>query len=102
MRIDAEGIERRILAFPVPEGLYRQIGGLPGKALFTSFPISGSLRREWPRKDLQGGDLLSYEFNSQKTETVLTDVISFEVSRDNSTLLYGSGNACGGERNRKD
>src|SRR5262245_17438034 len=91
VRIDAEGIERRILAFPVPEGLYRQIGGLPGKALFTSFPVAGSLRREWPSKDLQGGDLQSYEFISQKAETLLTDVIWFEVSRDNSTLLYASG-----------
>src|SRR5262245_4616668 len=91
VRIDAEGIERRILAFPVPEGLYRQIGGLPGKALFTSFPLTGSLRREWPSRDLQGGDLQSYEFNSQKTETLLNDVGEFQVSGDNSTLLYISG-----------
>ena len=91
VRIHAEGIERRILAFPVAEGLYRQIGGLPGKVLFTSFPITGSLRQEWPSRDLQGGDLQSYEFNSQKTETLLNDIVAFEVSRDNSTLIYRTG-----------
>src|SRR5207245_1473329 len=36
--IDLEGIAERVVAFPVPEGLYGQVAGIQGKALFTSFP----------------------------------------------------------------
>src|SRR5436190_900321 len=43
IRIDLEGIEQRVVAFPVPDGRYGQIMGIPNKALFTSFPIQGQL-----------------------------------------------------------
>ena len=90
-RIDEEGIQQRILAFPVPEGIYRQIAGLQGRALFTSFPVTGSLKADWQAKDLRGGDLQSYEFKSQKTETLVADVAWFGLSQDESTLVYRSG-----------
>ena len=91
VRVDSEGIERRVVAFPVPEGLYRQIAGLAGKAIYTSFPIKGSLNHNWSAKDFKGGDLLSYDFKTQKTETLVGDVMGFELSNDGSTLLYQSG-----------
>ena len=90
--VDPEGIERRILSLPVPEGIYRQIAGLPGKVLFTSFPVAGSLQRDWSSRDLSGGDLQCFEFRSQKSETLLGDVLWFGISNDGSTLLYRSGN----------
>src|SRR5207245_936706 len=43
IRIDLEGIADRVVAFPVPEGIYGQIAGIPGKALFTSYPVEGAL-----------------------------------------------------------
>src|SRR5207248_7400307 len=40
--IDLEGITSRVLPFPVPEGRFRSVLGIRGKALFLSFPIEGS------------------------------------------------------------
>jgi len=89
VRIDKDGIQRRILALPVPEGIYRQIRGIPGKAMFTSFPVTGSLKREWPARDLGPvGDLQCYDFRAQKAETVLNDVNWFEIAADRTTLIY--------------
>ena len=48
--IDLEGIADRIIAFPVPVGRYGQIAGIPGKALFTVFPIEGMLSQRAIRK----------------------------------------------------
>ncbi|MBV9173185.1 MAG: PD40 domain-containing protein, partial [Chloroflexi bacterium] len=46
-RIDLDGIERRVVAFPVPEGRYGRVLGIRGKALFTSVPVEGSLDLDW-------------------------------------------------------
>ena len=49
VRIDLEGIARRVAGFPLPEGIYGQIAGLKGgKAVFTSFPVEGALGRDLP------------------------------------------------------
>jgi tricorn protease len=91
VRIDLDGIERRILGFPVSEGIYRQIVGLPRKVLFTSFAVSGSLNRDWVAKDTTGGDLQCFDFSTQKNETILEDVNWFGTSKDSSTLVYRTG-----------
>ncbi len=39
LRIDLDGIAQRVLAFPVSEGRFGQIAGVPGKALFTVIPV---------------------------------------------------------------
>jgi tricorn protease len=94
IRIDLEGIQNRIVAFPVPEGLYGQIVGISGKALFTSFPAEGSLERTWwesgepPAK----GNLESYDFEEQKRDTLVVGVTEFKLSLQGKALIYRAGN----------
>jgi tricorn protease len=90
-RIDEDGIEDRILAFPAPDGIYRQIAGAGDKVFFTHFPVQGSLRRDWLDPESRGGDLQSFDFATLKLETVAGDVSSFDVSRDGTALVYRSG-----------
>src|SRR4029078_10680400 len=45
--IDLEGIQNRVVAFPVPEGRFAQIAGVPGKALFTRFEPEGALEQDF-------------------------------------------------------
>lgn len=40
VEIDLAGIDRRVVPFPVPEGRYHQIVGLPGKVLLLSVPVA--------------------------------------------------------------
>ncbi len=94
VRIDLDGIEDRVEAFPVPEGRYGRVLGAKGRALFTSFPHEGSLEQNWatfgepPAK----GKLEAWLFDAQKAETVADRVTDFALSADAETLAVRSGN----------
>jgi tricorn protease len=93
--IDFAGIENRILAFPVPEGRYQQIAGIAGKALFTSVPPEGALAGDvWPPADElpAKATLEAYDFETHKTDTVLTGISHFALSADRKTLVVRVGN----------
>jgi tricorn protease len=89
--IDLDGIDQRIVGFPVPEGLYTQIWGADGKVLFSSVPVQGSLGDRWSDPEPEAIALLEiYDFEQQKQERLATNVTSFRLGRDNKTLIYRS------------
>ena len=92
MKIDFEGIEDRLLSFPVDEGKYRQIVASKGRALYTKFPVRGLHSRD-RRKELasQKGSLMEYKFETQKESTIVNDVHEIAMARDNRTIAYRSG-----------
>lgn len=91
--IDFDGIDRRIAAFPVPEGIYEQIWGLKGKVLFTSLPIQGSLDLDWRSTEPDAKATLEvYDFSEQKHEKIATEVTDFRLSRSSGSLIYRSKN----------
>src|SRR5205823_4740967 len=91
--IDLEGITERVVAFPVPEGLYGQVAGIKGKALFTSFPVEGALDRSWvPGEPAAKGTLEVYDFEEQKHEPLLSGITDFQLAKDGKTLVYRAGN----------
>ncbi|MGA2603572.1 MAG: S41 family peptidase [Verrucomicrobiia bacterium] len=92
--IDFDGIESRIVAFPVSDGRYQQIAGIRGKVLFTSLPIEGSLGGDnWPpsSEPPAKATLEAYDFDSQKSETLVSNVSCFVLSSDRKTLVYRAG-----------
>ena len=92
VQIDLEGIEQRIIPVPVPEGRYGQVLGIPGKVLFTIFPIRGSLNDKWD-DDEKGGLLRAYSFKDFKSETLADGVSWFDLSRNRKKLVYSSGDS---------
>jgi len=94
IEIDLEGISDRILAFPVDDARYDQIRGIEGKALFTWWPIEGSLHDGRPpgATPPAAGVLEAYDFGEQKLDTVIDGMTGFEVSLDAKTLIYRMGN----------
>jgi tricorn protease len=87
--IDLEGITNRALPFPVPEGKYRSIRGIKGKAIFLSFPIEGTVNQPGEKYEPRG-HIDSYDFEAHKTEYLIDGLSSFDVSRDAKTLIYRS------------
>lgn len=86
--IDFDGIEKRVIAFPVPEGKYTQITGVKGKVLFSSVPMKGSLEES----ESPGDALLEvYDFEQQKKETVATGINDYVVADGSPVLMYRSG-----------
>ncbi|HZO86880.1 MAG TPA: S41 family peptidase [Chthonomonadaceae bacterium] len=90
--IDLEGIANRVVAFPVPEGLYGDIGALKDKVLFTSFPVEGALEEDWRQGEPEPkGTLEVYDFKERKHEPLITGVGDFQISKDGTTLVYRAG-----------
>lgn len=95
IQIDLEGIETRIVAFPVDEGRYRRVRGTKdGKVLYSLYPVEGALKRTWmPQAEPSAkGTLLIYNFDDQKEEILINNITSFDLSRDAGTLIYRAGN----------
>ena len=89
IRIDLDGIADRILAFPVPVGIYRQVMGTKGKALFTAFGIRGALSS--PAEGEGSGRLEAYDFGERTHETLIEGVASFTISPDGKTMACRQG-----------
>lgn len=93
VRIDLDGIEDRVTAFPVPEGIYDRILGTPDRVLFTSVQPEGSLNRTWASTEPEAKALLqAYLLDEQKTETVSDGVTEFTLSADSKVLGIRCGN----------
>lgn len=87
IKIDLKGIENRILEFPVSEGDYVSISGIPGKALFLSRPLESALKSE-EHESAPHGNIECYDFNLKKDETLISKVSSFDVSGDSQWICY--------------
>ena len=65
LRVDLDGIARRVAAFPVPEGRFDQIAGVAGdKVVWTLMPVAGAHGRGG-HKDLPGR-LEVFDFSTKK------------------------------------
>lgn len=89
--VDLEGIEDRVLPFPVADGRYGQIRGIKGGVMYTSYPVEGALNHSpmggaGPRATLE-----CFRFEEQKRETLVSGLSSFEVSADGRIMAYRAG-----------
>jgi len=86
IRVDLDGIARRVAAFPVAEGRFGQIAGTAGdKVVWTLMPVEGAHGRGG-HKDLPGR-LELFDFRTMKTEVLVDRVDHFELAADNVTLV---------------
>jgi tricorn protease len=74
-RIDAEGIDQRILSLPLPEGQYSDLQAAEGGRLFFR----------------SGSDLRFFDMEDRAAEDFLAGVGGYAVSADGKQLLYRSG-----------
>ncbi len=91
IEIDFDGIQGRILSFPVDEGEYGQIVAVKNRVYFTRFEVRGIKPgdRDWNGEE-SGGTLLAYDFDQQRCAAVATDVSRVVLGSDYHTLLYSS------------
>ena len=81
-----------MLAFPVPEGRYDQIGGVYGKAIFTTYPVNNGVfgNRRWEDDDYRGATMRAYDFKEYRSDLLADRVGGFKLSQDRRRLLYYS------------
>ena len=77
VKIDAEGLDQRILALPMPEGNYSNLrAGPEGTVLFV-------------KRDKEGeSELASFSLESRETTSMLSKVNQFAVTPDGKNLMY--------------
>ncbi len=85
--IDLKGIQDRILEFPVPEGNYLAIVGVPGKALYLSRPFLTAASGE-AENHKSPNNLECYDFGMQKGDTLISNLSSFTLSKNSQCLAY--------------
>lgn len=89
IKIDLEGIQDRIVEFPISDGVYGGLTALKNKMLFISYPLIDDHDDDDHREGM--GELAVYDFETQKVDTLVDEVTSYHVSRDLSTLVYAVG-----------
>ena len=89
IRVDLDGIERRVAAFPVAEGRFGQIAGTAGKVLWTTFPIPGAHGRGGHKES--PGRLELFDFATLRAEPLLERVDQFALAADHTTLVVRDG-----------
>ncbi|MBL7086455.1 MAG: PDZ domain-containing protein, partial [Candidatus Cloacimonetes bacterium] len=88
VKIDLDNIANRIIPFPLEEGIYRQIASIKEKVLFSVFPVEGSLGMEWFSTELPAkGSIKMYDFDNQKTETIIEGISNFMVAQNGKKML---------------
>ncbi len=91
VEIDFEGIQGRLLAFPVEEAYYDRIVATKGRVLFTRFPVRG-IKPEgnsWDEAD-EAGMLVAYDFEQQRSAVLQQEVGEIRLGSDHRTLVYTS------------
>jgi tricorn protease len=89
LRVDEENLQKRVAAFPVPEGLYRQIAGIRDKVLWTLFEPAGAHGRGGLAE--KPGRLECFDLPSAHCETLVEKLDGFALSADGKTLLLREG-----------
>ncbi|HKT02764.1 MAG TPA: PDZ domain-containing protein, partial [Rugosimonospora sp.] len=90
VEIDLAGIERRAVAFPVPEARYARLGATAGAVLISSVPVTG-VRAAARHERSDDRTLERFDLNTLELSPVASGVTDFAVGADHTTLLYLAG-----------
>lgn len=85
--IDLDGIQDRVLEFPVEEGLYYQIAAGHGQVFWTKTDPTGSDHDDFfDNGPSARGHLVKYQWDGLKEETLADKMTSFTLSNDRKTM----------------
>jgi tricorn protease len=90
--VDIDGIQERIIAFPLPEKNYCQIAAVKDGLVYSKEPVKGALHHWYWEKQPSDESLERFDFNTQKSETITKKVSNFKVGMNCKTLIYRTEN----------
>jgi tricorn protease len=93
MLIDLEGIEERVVPFPVSEGIYGQIAAVKDKVFYTTYRVRGSRRAQWFDREPQANACLKvYDLNKLEEAVFYNRITGFKLSADGTAIACRVGN----------
>lgn len=85
VEIEFEGIAQRVLQFPVPQGIYDDLGATAERVFYTYSRASEAA----PVGDSpKGATLKAYDLKKRKAQSISSDVQGYMLSQDLSTLAF--------------
>jgi tricorn protease len=88
IRIDFDGLGDRIVQVPVAPGNYSQVRAVAGKLHWLKLTDRGMMPPGDEGDEDSGRDLLTYDMEKEKLQTLATGVRGYEVSMDGKVLVY--------------
>lgn len=97
VRIDLEGIERRIFTVPVPPGTYKALSSWKGRLAFLARDGYGfpGIEEFFNPKGTSHYDLRVFDIKEKAVKTILTGIGSYALCADGSRASYLSGPIAG-------
>lgn len=92
VEVDLEGIQERIISFPLPEKRYFQIAAVKDGLVYSREPVKGAMQHWYWEKHPSDESLERFDFNTQKTETITKKVSNFKIGLNGKTLVYRTEN----------
>jgi len=89
VKIDFDGIENRVYAFPVDHGGYKKIAAVDGKVFYLKKRIAPIVNQDW-RSDESNVNLYQFCFDDMKEELFHKNVESFEISFNCKKIILDS------------
>jgi tricorn protease len=90
LKVDLEGLQRRVAAFPVPENLFgRLAAAAEGKVLWTVLPVAGAHGRGGHKPG--PGRLEVFDMASGRVQTLADKADHFELAGDHATVVLREG-----------
>lgn len=90
--IEIDGIENRIISFPLPEKSYVQIAAVKDGIVYSREPVKGSLEHRFWEKHAADEALERFDFHTQKKEHLAKKVDSFKISLNGKSIIYRAEN----------
>ncbi|HZE40481.1 MAG TPA: S41 family peptidase [Stackebrandtia sp.] len=88
--VEPDGLDARIVPFPVGDSDYRRVFGVDGKALVLSYPVRGQIAAP-DADDTPQGMLDAVDLVTGKVERIADGVGGCAVTPDGKSLVYTSG-----------
>jgi len=89
VKIDFDGIENRVYAFPVDHGGYKKIAAVDGKIFYLKKRIAPIINQDW-RSDESNMNLYQFCFDDMKEELFHKNVEGFEISYNYKKMILDS------------
>lgn len=94
MKVDTEGIGRRVVQVPVPPGSYAQLQARKERIFYVSIPFEAQ-QAGTPGPPGPRGTLHVFELKDRESKPLLTPIFDYALDKDGKKVLYHSGQTYG-------
>lgn len=92
VKIDIEGIQQRVVEFPVPADNYAGLAAVKGKVFYISYPTRGLMEGSLYDEDTSSSKVLHvFDLKKKKADDFLSKVRDYTLSRDGKKIAFRTG-----------